>query len=108
MATRNNGNQSTTTDIGFEQQIRVALLCDKLKRNPKTIGGESGMKCKWEQVQLQDVVSILGDGLHGTPQYDKNGDYYFINGNNLSNGEIVFKPETKRVNVAEFEKYRKI
>lgn len=36
----------------------------------------------WQTVMLKDVVSILGDGLHGTPEYDDNGDYYFINGNN--------------------------
>ena len=43
---------------------------------------------EWKEVALQDVVSILGDGLHGTPKYDDNGEYFFINGNNLSNGKI--------------------
>lgn len=56
---------------------------------------------------LQDVVSILGDGLHGTPEYDDNGEYYFINGNNLFNGKIVIKENTKRANKEEFEKYKK-
>jgi type I restriction enzyme S subunit len=61
----------------------------------------------WEKTLLVDVVSILGDGLHGTPQYDKDGEYYFINGNNLSNGKIVFKEDTKRVSQLEYEKYKK-
>lgn len=61
----------------------------------------------WKKTQLVDVVSILGDGLHGTPKYDEDGDYYFINGNNLSNGKIVFKNETKRVSQTEYEKYKK-
>lgn len=61
----------------------------------------------WRVVKLRDVVSILGDGLHGTPKYTENGDYYFINGNNLSNGNIVFKNNTKRVSKDEFEKYKK-
>lgn len=61
----------------------------------------------WQEVMLKDVVSILGDGLHGTPEYDGNGEYYFINGNNLSNGKIVFKENTKRANKEEFEKHKK-
>lgn len=61
----------------------------------------------WQTVMLKDVVSILGDGLHGTPEYDDNGDYYFINGNNLSNGKIVIKEGTRRASKVEFEKYRK-
>ena len=65
------------------------------------------MISNWKKTQLVDVVSILGDGLHGTPKYDKNGEYYFINGNNLSNGKIVFKDDTKRVSHTEYEKYKK-
>jgi len=40
----------------------------------------------WVWCRLGEIVSILGDGLHGTPQYSKDGEYYFINGNNLING----------------------
>jgi len=65
------------------------------------------MKSEWETVSLNDVVSILGDGLHGTPKYDENGEYYFINGNNLSAGEIVLRRDTKRVSHSEYEKYKK-
>ncbi|MDM3871378.1 restriction endonuclease subunit S [Porticoccus sp. W117] len=61
----------------------------------------------WEWARLNEMVSQLGDGLHGTPQYDDRGEYFFVNGNNLRDGEIVIKPETKRVNEQEFQKYRK-
>jgi type I restriction enzyme S subunit len=61
---------------------------------------------KWRTICLNDAVSKLGDGLHGTPKYDERGEYYFINGNNLSNGEIVFK-DAKSVSRSEYEKYRK-
>lgn len=61
----------------------------------------------WEEVQIKDIVSILGDGLHGTPCYSDNGDYYFINGNNLSNGLIVLNDKTQRIEQSEFEKYKK-
>jgi type I restriction enzyme S subunit len=34
---------------------------------------------EWKNISLADAVSKLGDGLHGTPKYDDNGEYYFIN-----------------------------
>ncbi len=62
---------------------------------------------EWKKVRLEECVSLLGDGLHGTPKYTENGEYAFINGNNLINGKIVIKPETKRVNEDEYLKYKK-
>ena len=62
---------------------------------------------EWTEVLLKDVVSLLGDGLHGTPKYDNNGDYYFINGNNLYQGKILIKENTKRCSQEEYEKYKK-
>ena len=41
------------------------------------------MKEGWEVKTLKEITSLLGDGLHGTPKYSQNGEYYFINGNNL-------------------------
>ena len=61
----------------------------------------------WEWVRLKYIVSLLGDGIHGTPEYDVLGNYYFINGNNLSNNKIVIKGDTKRVNEIEYQKYKK-
>ena len=61
----------------------------------------------WPLVTLQDVTTILGDGLHGTPKYDAHGDYYFINGNNLSDGRIVVDYKTKRAPEEEYLKYKK-
>jgi len=61
----------------------------------------------WKEVTLIDVISVLGDGLHGTPKYDDNGEYYFINGNNLCDGKVVIKSDTRRATKDEFEKYKK-
>ena len=61
----------------------------------------------WQWCKLENIVKILGDGIHGTPNYDDGGEYYFINGNNLNNGEIVFKENTKKVNYDEYIKYKK-
>ena len=43
----------------------------------------------WCWCRLGDIVSILGDGIHGTPNYDISGNYYFVNGNNLNNGKKI-------------------
>ena len=61
----------------------------------------------WKWVRLRDIISVLGDGIHGTPQYDDTGKYFFINGNNLVKGEIVIKSDTKKVSYEEFKKYEK-
>ena len=61
----------------------------------------------WTFTELNSLVSKLGDGLHGTPTYDPEGEYYFINGNNFQNGTIVINSSTKKVSKAEFQKHRK-
>ncbi len=63
---------------------------------------------EWKTYTLgKDVVTKLGDGLHGTPKYDDNGEYYFINGSNLVDGKIVINSNTKKVTEEEFVKYKK-
>ena len=57
---------------------------------------------EWKEVRLGEITSIIGDGIHGTPVYSEQGDYYFINGNNLCEGRIVLKPDTKRVSEEEY------
>lgn len=61
----------------------------------------------WKWVRLRDIISVLGDGIHGTPQFDETGEFFFVNGNNLSKGRIAIKADTKRVSVAEYEKHKK-
>jgi len=53
------------------------------------------------------LVFSLGDGLHGTPEYSVGTDCYFINGNNLMDGRIVIKPQTKTVSLDQARKHRK-
>ncbi len=58
-------------------------------------------------VKLEEITTRIGDGLHGTPKYDEHGEFYFINGNNLSNGKIDIKQETKKISAFEYEKIKK-
>lgn len=73
--------------------------------NENVVAGELPRGWRWRQVK--EITSTLGDGLHGTPIYSKNGDYFFINGNNLSDGKIELKEKTNRVAFEEYEKYKK-
>ena len=62
-----------------------------------------GFTDPWEQRKLGEVCSEIGDGLHSAPTYDDNGEYYFVNGNNLVNGHIeIDEVETKRVSSSTF------
>lgn len=61
----------------------------------------------WTWVRFVDLTESIGDGIHGTPVFDPNGGYYFINGNNLVNGKIVFKDSTQKVSKTEYELYKK-
>ncbi len=62
---------------------------------------------EWLSTNLKECTDVLGDGLHGTPKYTENGEYAFVNGNNLVDGEILIKKETKRVDYSQYEKYKK-
>lgn len=66
-----------------------------------------GVSMEWKEVTLGEISSKIGDGLHGTPKYDDEGPYYFINGNNLNCGKIIIKDDTKRVGIDEFVKNQK-
>lgn len=61
----------------------------------------------WDVKQLMLLVDKLGDGLHGTPEYDEDGEYYFVNGNNLDKGYIRMDEKTKKVSYAEYIKHSK-
>jgi type I restriction enzyme S subunit len=51
----------------------------------------------WEKVQLDDITTKIGDGIHGTPEYINDGGVFFINGNNLKSGRIQVNESTNQV-----------
>jgi len=65
------------------------------------------MSYEFSKVSLKQISSKIGDGIHGTPIYDENGSYYFINGNNLGSGRIVITSSTKKVSREEYLKHKK-
>ena len=61
----------------------------------------------WMWSRLSSIVTVLGDGIHGTPVYSANGTTAFINGNNLQDGKIVIRPDTKKVTDEEALKHKR-
>jgi type I restriction enzyme S subunit len=66
-----------------------------------------GFEGEWENSKLSNLCSKISDGLHSTPIYDDNGDYYFVNGNNFVDDRISIGPGTKRVSRSEYDKHKK-
>ena len=86
-----------------EKKIKTEKLLPEITEDEKPFD----IPESWKWVRLRDIISVVGDGIHGTPQYDDTGKYFFINGNNLVKGEIVIKSDTKKVSYEEFKKYEK-
>ncbi|MBZ0181387.1 MAG: restriction endonuclease subunit S [Melioribacteraceae bacterium] len=59
----------------------------------------------WKSYRIEDVSKKIGDGIHSTPIYDDYGEYYFINGNNLISGKIIFDNTTKKISSETFSNY---
>lgn len=59
----------------------------------------------WEVMPLSKLCFKIGDGIHSTPNYVNESDFYFINGNNLKNGFININENTKQVDAVEYYKY---
>lgn len=62
---------------------------------------------EWELCKLKYLSDEIGDGLHSTPEYDDNGDVYFINGNNIGGEYLEIKSTTNKLNDLEYSKYKK-
>lgn len=43
---------------------------------------------EWDSERLENLTVSIGDGLHSTPVYCEQGDYCFINGNNIIDGKV--------------------
>ncbi len=57
--------------------------------------------------KISDFIDQIGDGIHGTPDYIKNGEYYFINGNNLVDGQIVISSDTLMISEEEYDRIKR-
>ncbi|MFA4935246.1 MAG: restriction endonuclease subunit S, partial [Candidatus Methanoperedens sp.] len=62
---------------------------------------------EWEEKPLEIYSTQIGDGIHTTPKYSENTDYYFVNGNNLSEGQIEIGDTALCVSEVEYKKHFK-
>ena len=121
---RNILEETLVPNISLEKQTECAIILEKtyrviLSRKQQLQKLDELVKARfvelfgnpvkndmgWECKPLNDVCDGIGDGLHGTPEYDDDGDYPFINGNNLIDGEIVITPATKMVSEDTYKKH---
>ena len=82
----------------FDKNWFAYLIDNEIEKHPN--------RKEWKIHQLQEITNTIGDGIHKTPNYSDNSDFYFINGNNLRNGSIVITQNTKMVDKDEFQKYK--
>jgi type I restriction enzyme S subunit len=61
----------------------------------------------WKIVPLGSLSLKISDGIHTTPKYSNEGNFYFINGNNLFDSKVNIFSETKKVDHSEYLKYKK-
>ena len=88
------------------REKELQLLDDLIKaRFVEMFGNPIVNEKGWDVAELNSVCDGIGDGLHGTPEYDENGGYPFINGNNLMNGTIEVTQATKMVDEATYKKH---
>lgn len=57
--------------------------------------------------KLGEYIDSFGDGIHGTPNYDEKGEYYFINGNNLKDGQLNITEDTLKISSNEYSKIKR-
>ena len=57
------------------------------------------------KLTLNDICDELSDGLHKAPIFNPNGEYLFVNANNLENGFIIDGKDGKRADESEYKKY---
>ncbi|MDT3843329.1 MAG: restriction endonuclease subunit S, partial [Bacillota bacterium] len=89
-----------------ERRAQLSSLDELIKARFVELFGNPVINEKgWNTSPLNDVCDGIGDGLHGTPEYDIDGDYPFINGNNLMDGSIEITPATKMVDERTYKKH---
>lgn len=59
------------------------------------------------KIPIREYLDGYGDGIHGTPVYADEGEYYFVNGNNIKDGKIIVDTNTLKISKQEYEKIKR-
>lgn len=98
------------------KEYKLSVITEAVTKglDPTVPMKDSGVECvgsipnHWKVIKFKHICESIGDGLHGTPEYDLDGEYYFLNGNNIGNEKLVFKDNTDRLNEEEYKKYKPV
>jgi len=97
----------TVCNVLAKQKKQFELFGELVKSKFNEMFGDPVKNDKgWDVKRLAEACTAIGDGLHGTPKYSVDGDYYFINGSNLFDGKISVNNQTQKVDSIEYKKHR--
>lgn len=64
---------------------------------------------EWDIInKLEDCTIKIGDGIHTTPKYCENSNFYFVNGNNLVDDKINTDNNANNIPESEYNRYKLI
>lgn len=103
----------TRVTIEDYKKYKQVIITDAVTKglNPNVEMKESGIEWigkipkHWKVLRMKNIAEEIGDGLHSTPEYDEDGDVFFINGNNIGNEYLIIKENTNKLNETERKKY---
>lgn len=98
------------------KEYKLSVITEAVTKglDPDVEMKDSGIECigkipiDWIVKKFKYMSIEIGDGLHGTPDYDSEGEYYFINGQNIGEEELVFTEKTDKINEEEYRKYKQV
>lgn len=96
------------------KEYKLSVITEAVTKglNPEVEMKDSGydfigkVPTSWALSKLKYLSLEIGDGIHTTPEYDSNGEYYFMNGQNIGADSLVFNDKTDKLNEREFFKYK--
>lgn len=105
--------EKTEQKIELLKEKRTSLInhCVTKGLNPNVEMKDSGVEwigeipSGWKCGKLNYLTTRIGDGLHSTPSYVDESEYYFVNGNNLKDGKVVMFDNTKCVDESEYNNH---
>ena len=106
----------------YDEQVRISKYLDKKISNIESIIRDNKKEIElleeykisyidscinnFDKIKMKKLSESIGDGLHGTPEYSEDGEYYFVNGNNIGEEYLSFKDSTDRISKEEYLKYK--
>lgn len=91
----------------YKKGLMQNLFPQEGEKVPKLRFKEFEKDGEWNEKSLDNLTTKISDGIHSTPNYTDPEDYYFINGNNLINGNIWIDEKTKKVSKEEYIKHKR-